>query len=236
MAAILSSIRSLLLACLYVRISSSQQVGSFFTAIYINGNLASTQVSCSGLGQPNYCCGSGQYCAWDGSGSMACCPVGLTCQGRASAALQYTQTTSVYQLPQTTTAYLQQTTTVYSQQYTTTTQGVYTSDCKCEATTVVPVVAPYTVVTQQQSTVSTTYSPVTTYTPVPVTNPTSTVLQANCAVGFSTITMAGVGAPTLQSGCLLIVNSGNRACVFQHGTLAFSYLSVTVFLLICLYT
>ena len=221
MAAILLS---LLLACLYIRFSTSQQVGSFFTAIYINGNLASTQVSCSGMGQPSYCCGSGQYCALDGSGNVACCPVGMTCQGHATVAPQYTQTTSIYQPPQTTTAYLQQTTTVYSQQITTTTPGIFT-------TTIVPAVVPYTVV-GQQSTVSATYAPVTTYAPAPVT--TTTVRPANCAAGFSTITMVGVGTPTLQSGCLLIVNSGKPAISSQHGTIALSFLFIMIFLSVCL--
>ena len=62
---------------------SAQQYGSFFTVIYLNGApISSSQVSCSEMGQPSYCCASGQSCVWDNSGQLACCPQGTICSGK----------------------------------------------------------------------------------------------------------------------------------------------------------
>ncbi len=103
-------IRRIFLLCLVsfiVPLVSGQQYGSFFSVIYLNGApLSSSQVSCSHMGQPSYCCASGQSCAWDNSGQLACCPQGTTCSGNVGAvAGQYTQqpvqqTQVVYQTTQ----------------------------------------------------------------------------------------------------------------------------------------
>ena len=82
---------------------------SFFTAIYLNGApLPASQISCSGMNQPSYCCNTGTTCEWDDAGHVACCASGYTCQGSpyspGASEGQYqpqaeTQTTTVYQTP-----------------------------------------------------------------------------------------------------------------------------------------
>ena len=73
--------------------TTAQQVGSFFTAIYINGQLSSNQVGCGSMGYTSYCCDGGQYCALDGNSQIACCASGSTCSGNVGAVNngQYTQ-------------------------------------------------------------------------------------------------------------------------------------------------
>lgn len=111
----------------------TQQIGSFFTVIYLNGAaLSPSQISCSRLGQPSYCCASGQACAWDNAGQLACCAQGMTCTGTAAAAGQYQQPAV-------------QTKTVYN---------TWHNDCGCEKTTtaevnVAPAVVPVTKTVQQ---------------------------------------------------------------------------------------
>lgn len=155
---------------LFLPITSSQQVGSFFTAIYLNGGVvSSSQTSCAEMGQSQYCCGAGASCAWDDSGKVACCPSGFNCQGSAygssaaaAGAGQYYTSSSTWQ-PSSTWQQQEQTTTVY--------QGGGASDCQCEGSTtnyqggnVVPIV-PVT-----QATVLTSYTPVTTaYAQYPTT-------------------------------------------------------------------
>ncbi len=156
-----------------VQVSTAQSVGSFFTAIYLNGApVGSSQSSCANMGQGQYCCGTGQSCAWDDgnlltlypakrrwsadslnvAGKVACCASGSSCQGspyggQSAAAGQYYTPSSTYQ-PQ------PQTTTVY--------QAQSTTGCGCETTVtsqynnVVPVV-PVT-----KATLLTSYTPATT--------------------------------------------------------------------------
>lgn len=176
----------LLVFILYVlHFVRAQQVGSFNTVIYLNGAaLSPSQVSCSGMGQPGYCCGNGQSCAWDNTGQLACCAVGMTCQGNVAAAGQYQQ-------PQAVTP----TTTLYGSQQ---------SNCACETTTTPNVyVAPAVVVAPTATTTLSHYS-------APTTTPTSSYLYTsiittpvvvaatggNCAGGYTTLTEANVGQPT----------------------------------------
>lgn len=203
----------LLLRTAVIPTSAQQQVGSFFTAIYLNGApISPGQVSCSGMGQPGYCCGSGYSCAWDNGGKVACCASGNTCQGGASGGSagagqgQY-YTSSPYYPPQ-------QTTTIYQQQ---------SEDCHCQSQTygnVVPIV-PVTV-----ATLSTSYTPSTTTTYVAPTttlyqSTTTTALLAagavqqttsdtSCPRGYTTLTEANVGIPTRTVGCQVIINGAVR--------------------------
>lgn len=161
----------------------TQQIGSFFTVIYLNGAaLSPSQISCSGLGQPSYCCASGQSCAWDNAGQLACCAQGMTCTGTAAAAGQYQQPAV-------------QTKTVYN---------TWHNDCGCEKTTtaevnVAPAVVPVTKTVQQQAVPT-----VTTTTTTPV------AANANCPRGYTTITEVNVGQPTRVVGCYVIINRGAR--------------------------
>ena len=205
----------LLLLLLLPHASQPQQVGSFFTAIYLNGApVAAYQSSCAAMGQSQYCCSSGQSCAWDDAGKVACCPAGSNCQGSpyegAAATVGAAYTTTVYPQPTTT-------------------------DCGCEtagATNVVPV-APVTVVTSYYSVPTSTRVPASS-----VGSTTTTTVQAGqggfvttvvsggggggmmaavpstkgliaCA-SVSTITEVNVGQPVRTVGCLIVINEGLR--------------------------
>ena len=162
-------------------VAAQQYYGSFFAPIFLNGApISSSQVSCSGVGQPSYCCTSGHSCAWDNQGQLACCPQGTTCTGNvgAVAAGQYTQQTQVIQ-----------------QQ----------NDCNCETTTtpapnVLPVVPVATVTTP-------TYD---TYLQTVTTTVAGAAAAATdaCPTGYSTVTQANVGQPTRTVGCYVIIDSG----------------------------
>ena len=188
---------------------SAQQYGSFFTVIYLNGApISSSQVSCSEIGQPSYCCASGQSCAWDNSGQLACCPQGTTCSGSVAAAQgQYTQ----------------QTQTVY--------HTVPQNDCGCEETSstttvnVLPVVSVTSTVTTSTSTPNI-QTITTTTTPVAGA---AVVTANNCPNGYSTITEANVGAPTRVVNCYVIIDSSAERLsggVFQRRTLMLVGLSI----------
>lgn len=192
---------------------SAQQYGSFFTVIYLNGApISSSQVSCSEMGQPSYCCASGQSCAWDNSGQLACCPQGTTCSGSVAAAQgQYTQQA------------VQQTQTVY--------QTVPQTDCGCEETSstttvnVLPVVSITSTVTTSTSTPN---IQTTTTTTAPVAG-AAVVTTNNCPNGYSTITEANVGAPTRVVGCYVIIDSSAEKLLggmFQRTALVLVGLSI----------
>ena len=189
---------------------------SFFTAIYINGVPASSsQISCADMGQPNYCCGLGQFCAWDDAGKVACCASGSTCSGSAYGAgasagawqyQYYSSPTSYYQQEQTTTVYQSQS------------QG-----CNCESTTnygngnVVPIlpVTVATVLTPVAPTTTSYYTPPTvTYYPSTITTtPVAEVVTTTngaCPGGYTTLTEANVGASVRTVGCQVIFESGAR--------------------------
>ena len=183
----LSSISILTLLSL-LPLVGTQQIGSFFTVIYLNGAaLSPSQISCSGIGQPSYCCASGQSCAWDNAGQLACCAQGMTCTGNVAAAGQYQQPVA-------------QTKTVYKSHY---------NDYGCEKTTTVdvnvaPAVVPVTKTIQQQP------IPTVTTTTTPVGAAVVTDANANCAGGYTTVTEANVGQPTRIVGCYVIIDSGAR--------------------------
>lgn len=174
-------------------LTSAQQYGSFFTAIYLNGApISSSQVSCSEIGQPSYCCASGQSCAWDNSGQLACCIHGTICSGNAGAAQgQYTE------------QIVQPTQTVYRTEP--------QNDCGCETTSTSPTVNVLPVVPVTSTVTTSTLPPslrtVTTTTTTPVAG-AAVVTNNNCLNGYSTITEANVGAPTRVVGCYVIVESG----------------------------
>ena len=187
-------------------IAAQNSVGSFFTAIYINGAaVAPGQVSCSGMGQSQYCCETGQSCAWDDAGRVACCASGYNCQGsayssNAGAAGQYytPSTTTVYQSP----------------------------NCNCEST-VVPIV-PVTVATVESPTTtsyynpptSTYYPPTTTYAPYTTTTTSLGGQEAEvntCSNGYTTLVEANVGTPTRVVNCYVIINGGGKRAPGQSG-------------------
>lgn len=190
-------------------IAAQNSVGSFFTAIYLNGAaVAPGQVSCSEMGQSQYCCGTGQSCAWDDAGKVACCASGYNCQGsayssNAGAAGQYytPSTTTIYQSP----------------------------NCNCQSSTVVPIV-PVTVATVVSPKVtsyynpptSTYYPPTTTTTYAPYITTTTAVggqaAEANtCSNGYTTLVEAHVGTPTRVVNCYVIINEGGRRAWGQSG-------------------
>ena len=166
------------------------------------------------MGQPNYCCASGQSCAWDDAGKVACCASGTNCQGSAGggayagngagsaqAGQYYTPTSSWNQQ--------QQTTTVYQSQ---------SEDCNCESTpaqNVVPIV-PVTIATIATPYVPSTTSyyvpPTSTYYPYTTSTTPAAVAEApantECPQGYSTAREANVGAPVRTVGCYVIINSG----------------------------
>ena len=194
---------------------AQNSVGSFFTAIYLNGApVAYNQISCSGMGQSQYCCASGQSCAWDDAGRVACCALGYSCQGSAyssnagPAGQYYTSSTTWNQV--------QQTTTVY------TTAG---QNCNCQSSTAVNVVpiVPVTVATVLSPQATSYYTPPTsTYYPTTPTSPYTTTTTAaagqeavvtssgSCTKGYTTIVEANVGTPTRIVGCYVIINEGGR--------------------------
>ena len=161
---------------------SAQQIGSFFTVIYLNGApISSSQVSCSEMGQPSYCCASGQSCVWDNSGQLACCPQGTTCSGNVET--------------------VHQTETIY--------QTVTQNECGCEETSSTPVVNVLPVVSVTSTVTTSTSTPnmqtrTTTTTPVAGA---AVVTTHNCPNGYSTITEANVGAPTRIVNCFVIIDS-----------------------------
>ncbi len=166
------------------------------------------------MGQPSYCCASGQSCAWDDGGKVACCASGSSCQGSAygqgagaGAGQYYPSSTSSW--------YPQQTTTVYQAQ----SQG-----CNyCQSTAnyngggVVPIV-PVTIATVLTPSTTTYYQvPTSTYsryTQTTTTTPGAVVAvvtasnNAVCPNGYTTLTEANVGAPVRTVGCNVIFNSG----------------------------
>ena len=209
---------ALLLLSLHSCLTWAQNsVGSFFTAIYINGApVASDQTSCSDMGQSQYCCASGQSCAWDDAGKVACCASGYTCQGSAysssagAAGQYYTSSSSTW-------SQAEQTTTVYESQ-----------NCNCESSTALNVVP---IVPVTEATVESYYTPKTTsyYNPPtstyyattansPYTTTTTAVAgqeqevtsSGTCSAGYTTIVEANVGAPTRIVGCYVIINEGGK--------------------------
>lgn len=188
----------LLLAILLIRLTCAQQVGSFFTAIYINGAPAGSNYEiCSAMAQPNYCCAQGQSCAWDDAGKVACCASGGSCQGTAAYSggnqgQYYTSPTPTYQ------------------------QQCGGGCCGCPPTTTYVNPAPPVVVTLATSY----YVPVTTTYVQPqatavvvqtvVNNaPLSTIGPVACAT-VSTVTYANVGAPVKTVGCFIIINDADN--------------------------
>ena len=177
----------------FFSLTSAQQYGSFFTVIYLNGApISSSQVSCSEIGQPSYCCASGQSCAWDNSGQLACCAHGTTCSGNAGAAQgQYTEQV------------VQQTQTVY--------RTAPQNDCGCETTSSSPTVNVLPVLPISNTVTTSTLPPslrtITTTIITPAAG-AAVVTNNNCPNGYSTITEANVGAPTRVVGCYVIVDSG----------------------------
>ena len=161
------------------------------------------------MGQPNYCCASGQSCAWDDAGKVACCASGTNCQGSAygqgagAGAGQYYASSSSSWYPQ------QQTTTVYQSE---------SENCNCVSTTnygnvvpIVPVTAA-TVLTNYAPTTTSHYNPPTSTYYVSTTPAVAEVTTANgaCPGGYTTVTEANVGAPVRTVGCNVIIDSGAR--------------------------
>ena len=204
----------LFLLLLHYHLTSAQNsVGSFFTAIYLNGApVASYQESCANMGQSQYCCASGQSCAWDDAGKVACCASGYTCQGSAysssagAAGQYYTSSSSTWNQAQ-------QTTTVYE------------SASQSTALNVVPIV-PLTA-----ATVESYYTPTTTshYVPTTSTAPPYTITttpgagqeaevtsSGTCAEGYTTLVEANVGAPTRIVNCYVIINEGGKRSQGQN--------------------
>ena len=215
----------------------AQQVGSFFTAIYLNGApVASNQYSCSNMGQGGYCCAAGQSCEWDDAGHVACCATGTTCHGTpysgAAANGQYqAPACNTCQAQCSTCQAQQQTTTVY-QQAASPTYNNYNNNNNNNngggGGAVVPIV-PVTRATVLDSytpspfTTTTTYPSysqpsTTTYTP-PLTTTiagaaggviVTTRLPVGQACGggtYTTLTEANVGTPVRTVGCYVIFNS-----------------------------
>lgn len=194
--------------------TSAQQIGSFFTAIYLNGapvSVSSYQSSCSNMGQPNYGCPPGQSCAWDDQGKVACCAAGSTCQGSAygagvgaPAGQYYTSQPSIWQ-PQ------QQTITVYQSATSPDTNGAVVPIVPITQATLLTSYTPATTTTTKYSQYS---SPTTTYQQTTTTVPPATAAGVTssgiCSTGYSTILEANVGLPTRTVGCLIIVNSGTE--------------------------
>lgn len=200
--------------------SAQNSVGSFFTAIYLNGApIASYQTSCSDMGQSQYCCASDQSCAWDDAGKVACCASGYNCQGspyssNVAAAGQY------YTSPSSTWNQAEQTTTVYESA---------SPNCNCKSSTalnVVPIVpvTEATVVSYYSPTTTSYYNPTTsTYSPYTTTTTAAAGQEAEvtssgtCSTGYTTIVEANVGAPTRIVGCYVIVNEAGKTMRGQNG-------------------
>lgn len=211
----------------YSLTATQNSVGSFFTAIYLNGApVAVDQTSCSGMGQPQYCCGSGQLCAWDDAGKVACCASGYNCYGRAyssnagAAGQYYTSSSSTWNQGG-------QTTTVYK---------TANQNCDCESSTALNVVP---IVPVTEATVVSTYVPKTTsyYNPTtltyypttstyaPYTTTTTAVAgqeaevtsSGTCLSGYKTIVEANVGTPTRIVNCYVLINEGGKRTWGQDG-------------------
>ena len=184
----LCRIRSLCLV-VFLPIVAAQQYGSFFQPIYLNGApISSDQVSCSGMGQPSYCCASGQSCALDDQGQLACCSQGRICTGNIGAvAGQYTEN-------------VQQTQIVH--------QTAPQNDCNCWKTSTTPAINVLPVVPLTTEATPTWHQPqeVTT-TIVPVVG-AAAVANKECPNGYSTVTQANVGQPTRVVNCYVIIDSG----------------------------
>ncbi|CAF9924135.1 hypothetical protein IMSHALPRED_006118 [Imshaugia aleurites] len=205
---------ALFLLSIHHRLTSAQNsVGSFFTAIYLNGApVASYETSCSDMGQSQYCCASGQSCAWDDAGKVACCASGYTCEGSAYSSnagaegQYYTSSSSTWNQGE-------QTTTVYES---------LSQNCNCESSTtlnVVPIVpvTEATVESYSSPTTTTYYNPTTsTYSPYTTTTTAAagqdqeTTSSGSCSTGYTTIVEANVGAPTRIVGCYVIINEGGK--------------------------
>lgn len=209
-----------LLSLHYSLTSAQNSVGSFFTAIYLNGApIASDQTSCSDMGQSQYCCDSGQSCAWDDAGKVACCASGYNCQGSAyssnagTAGQYYTSSSSTWNQAE-------QTTTVYESA---------SQNCNCESTTtlnVVPIVpvteatveSYYTpTTTSYYNPTTSTYSPYTTTTTAVAGQEAEVTSSGTCSTGYKTIVEANVGAPTRIVGCYVIINEGGKRMRDQSG-------------------
>lgn len=211
----LPSVPSLLfwLSLHYSLIATQNSVGSFFTAIYLNGApVAVGQTSCSEMGQPQYCCGSGQSCAWDDAGKVACCAYGYNCYGRAyssnaGAAGQY------YTSPSSTWNQGGQTTTVYTSA---------NQNCNCVSSTalnVIPIV-PVTVATIVSTYVpkptsyytptTSTYAPYTTTATAVAGQQVEVTSSGTCLSGYTTIVEANVGTPTRIVNCYVLINEGGK--------------------------
>ena len=194
----------------HLHLSYAQQIGSFFTAIYLNGAPVSVgQSTCDGMGQGQYCCASGQSCSWDDAGQVACCASGSSCHG--SAAYSQGAGAPVTSAWQPSPSWAPVTTTVYPQPSTT--------DCQCEQQATTTYVAPVPIAPVTRATLVTSYyaPQTTTYVPqetqeVTVVAPAggiSTVGPVACAT-VSTVTYANVGAPVRTVGCFVIINSAER--------------------------
>ena len=204
----------LFLLFLHYRLTSAQNsVGSFFTAIYLNGApVASYQESCANMGQSQYCCASGQSCAWDDSGKVACCASGYTCQGSpygssAGAAGQY------YTSSSSTWNQAVQTTTVY--------QSASHSSTALNVVPIVPLtaatVAPYYTPTTTSYYVPTTSTPPYTVTTTAGAGQEAVVTSSGtCAEGYTTLVEANVGAPTRIVNCYVIINDGGKRSQGQN--------------------
>ena len=193
--------------------SAQNSVGSFFTAIYLNGApVASYQESCANMGQSQYCCASGQSCAWDDTGKVACCASGYTCYGSA-------YSSSAVAAGQYYTSPSGQTTTVYESA---------SPNCNCHSSTTLNVVP---IVPLTAATVVSYYTPTTTsyYVPTTSTTPPYTVTttagagqqaevtsSGTCAGGYTTLVEANVGAPSRIVNCYVIINEGGKRSLGQN--------------------
>ena len=164
------------------------------------------------MGQSNYCCASGQSCAWDDGGKVACCASGMNCQGTPYSSGAYNQGAGAGAGQY----YASSTSSWYPQQQTTTVYQSQNENCNCETTSNYGNVVPIVPVTA--ATILTSYTPTTTsyYNP-PVstyyasTTPAAqavTVSNAACPGGYTTVTEANVGAPVRTVGCNVIIDSG----------------------------
>ena len=157
------------------------------------------------MGQPNYCCASGQSCAWDDGGKVACCASGMNCQGTAYSSAAYNQ--GQY--------YASSTSSWYPQQQTTTVYQSQNENCNCESTqygNVVPIVpvTAATVETAYPQTTTSYYDPPTSTYYLSTTPAVAEVTTSNaaCPGGYTTVTEAHVGAPVRTVGCNIIINRG----------------------------
>ncbi|KAI9697144.1 MAG: hypothetical protein M1820_007879 [Bogoriella megaspora] len=78
--------------------------------------------SCTNIGEPSWCCPSGNTCGWASNQVVGCCPDGETCSGTIGGYNQGGPTSTVYSAPPTTTYYSNPGTTVVVQSGAATTQ------------------------------------------------------------------------------------------------------------------